>query len=962
MISELIRSWIKKNCSRWLHDEGGFKVEFGITGTVTLSNLHMRTEELNILQLPLECKHLFIERIHFDIPLSGGILGKLLIEAGGIYMVASTQQGGSKVTPDPLTSRLALQALVHLCSMTMARLFTELWAPKNSASTLLGTSAMLGLKAMKVARGVSAGVALRTFVSILQAAKISLKNIHIRVEDKGEAGPRSLQWEGLPMATGILVSTLEIRKSDQPADSKFPELPEWDVEKAEGTAAIDCTFTTKGLTIYWEDLEQKEGMHLKVLQELPLNEALAELRKPFSRERNSSSVVEDGGDDRATSSIGNCVIDDSMICLLENVEISLRVYVQVNMGVSMSAELFSLPWRIVALRAQLLAPVINLSITEEQIKITLRIMALIQGYVRTLQKGAMLPSRSGKSFRNIARERWAMIRAAIDRDAMRRCVYDDKSLTSAQVWRGFFRIWRLAARYMGIRRILRATRSGYMSLHTFTDSAGLKHVRFFEGNVGQMKGCGAIPVLEEGIYDHEELISKEDQEAAREILRKHLQNTITEHDEGNNISLNVQRALYAMQLHLDSVMPPRVTAACRLLEHMRHGVANTLNTRAANLFPFLGCLLVMVADVTGIRPIIANAGLDAYCDIQLTADNAPSQNKTTDIATFHAKELRATWGQILPLACPVSAEDGPNFTLKISCMDKGMVMDHNIGSGTLLREAVTAQPNEILEHNLELSTSSSGSSASSNATGGGNTRIRLFTVWIPEGCEGSTASKAKDDLVNLIHKISKDTLHPHQQQQQHIIRSQWDLWSIPEADLCVDIGMLKIIISTTVRRSSASLQMEDVRMIDLEPAVIMQMHQASLYTHAGASSDSALHDGRIWTTSTAQLDLLRLLVLPRPASAGLTASPLDVKLGPLTLSSDFSPDAIRNALSTIGRDKLSKMKPHDVLIFLATNTAMRLGIEFGTYRALLSSMGKIFPEVFPIFLHSNTLKITSKVS
>ena len=126
MISELIRSWIKKNCSRWLHDEGGFKVEFGITGTVTLSNLHMRTEELNILQLPLECKHLFIERIHFDIPLSGGILGKLLIEAGGIYMVASTQQGGSKVTPDPLTSRLALQALVHLCSMTMARLFTEL--------------------------------------------------------------------------------------------------------------------------------------------------------------------------------------------------------------------------------------------------------------------------------------------------------------------------------------------------------------------------------------------------------------------------------------------------------------------------------------------------------------------------------------------------------------------------------------------------------------------------------------------------------------------------------------------------------------------------------------------------------------------------------------------------------------------------------------------------------------------
>ena len=40
-----------------------------------------------------------------------------------------------------------------------------------------------------------------------------------------------------------------------------------------------------------------------------------------------------------------------MVCLLENVELSLRLYLQVNMGTSVSAELYSFPWRIVALRA-----------------------------------------------------------------------------------------------------------------------------------------------------------------------------------------------------------------------------------------------------------------------------------------------------------------------------------------------------------------------------------------------------------------------------------------------------------------------------------------------------------------------------------------------------------------------------------------------------------------------------------
>ena len=182
---------------------------------------------------------------------------------------------------------------------------------------------------------------------------------------------------------------------------------------------------------------------------------------------------------------------------------------------------------------------------------------------------------------------------------------------------------------------------------------------------------------------------------------------------------------------------------------------------------------------------------------------------------------------------------------------------------------------------------------------------------------GTEASKAKEDLLTVVNKIAAETTPD---EQQTATRSRWDFWSTPEADLCVDIGLLKVVLSSTVRTGES---------VALDPALDVQMHQMSMYATAGPSKDADIHAGNIWLTWTAQFDLLRLLLLPRPASAGLTASPLDVKLGPLTLSTDLSPDAIRDALSRIDRDSYSKMKPHDVLAYLAANTPMRVGGECG---------------------------------
>ena len=77
------------------------------------------------------------------------------------------------------------------------------------------------MKATKVAKGLG-GRGPRSIMSITRDAKVSLKHVHIRMEDTGVPGPNSLAWEAPAIATGLIVGSLEIRKSDQPADSSFP--------------------------------------------------------------------------------------------------------------------------------------------------------------------------------------------------------------------------------------------------------------------------------------------------------------------------------------------------------------------------------------------------------------------------------------------------------------------------------------------------------------------------------------------------------------------------------------------------------------------------------------------------------------------------------------------------------------------------------------------------------------------
>ena len=78
------------------------KVEFGITGTVTLSNLRRAKAGSASAAARMQTS---VHRTHPLRYSRRGTLGRLLVEASGIYMVVNTQPGGYALF-DPRKSRL----------------------------------------------------------------------------------------------------------------------------------------------------------------------------------------------------------------------------------------------------------------------------------------------------------------------------------------------------------------------------------------------------------------------------------------------------------------------------------------------------------------------------------------------------------------------------------------------------------------------------------------------------------------------------------------------------------------------------------------------------------------------------------------------------------------------------------------------------------------------------------------
>ena len=69
MLSSFAESFIQRLCGRYLKNFNTNNVNISLTGTITLTNIELNTNELDEFQLPYEVKHAFIGSLIIDLPI-----------------------------------------------------------------------------------------------------------------------------------------------------------------------------------------------------------------------------------------------------------------------------------------------------------------------------------------------------------------------------------------------------------------------------------------------------------------------------------------------------------------------------------------------------------------------------------------------------------------------------------------------------------------------------------------------------------------------------------------------------------------------------------------------------------------------------------------------------------------------------------------------------------------------------
>jgi hypothetical protein len=279
-----------------------------------------------------------------------------------------------------------------------------------------------------------------------------------------------------------------------------------------------------------------------------------------------------------------------------------------------------------------------------------------------------------------ARLRWNMIRDTIKQDFYQY----GASLESGSIrWRLWFEQWRLLARYVAIREIM------------------IYHLGY-EPEVNELSDIPASSFAECLIDDHAKVVrpSSErsriddedingDKEAARknrmkpsyryrgrgmipskhmksaELLLRNLTRQVGPFNEENprflvnslGLSASVIRALYTLQLEIETILPLRVCARARiwaedkvrkLMQSPNPNVSKAMDESAAPAVT----LLLAVVDGTGFRASFGMSTVDAYCTIQASGypsiGTLYSESKSSPIGQGSDTAL-ISWGQVFSI-------------------------------------------------------------------------------------------------------------------------------------------------------------------------------------------------------------------------------------------------------------------------------------------------------------------------
>eukprot|EP01035_Chromulina_nebulosa_P020839 gene20839-27007_t len=236
---------------------------------------------------------------------------------------------------------------------------------------------------------------------------------------------------------------------------------------------------------------------------------------------------------------------------------------------------------------------IDVTLNDELLAYATNVIDTLYGYARRLQlnsRGKLcqaLTTTNDIDTKRRAKLRWRMIRDSIRQDMWRH----SRLLTDGSIrWRLWFEQWRLASRYIALREIL------------------MYHVGF-------------EPKIEKSVH----ILDKKSQ-----LIGFNLPNAEASIDP---LALSIQavRALYSLQLELDSILPMKISALGRIWadERYRFQIANGLN----NLVDKKIDISIGLVDGLNFHGTFGSSKVEAYCTIQLIGWDSESNAFYTELVS-----------------------------------------------------------------------------------------------------------------------------------------------------------------------------------------------------------------------------------------------------------------------------------------------------------------------------------------
>jgi hypothetical protein len=228
MFSSIAESFIQKFCGRYLKNFSSDNISIGVTGTITISNVQLRTEELGNFQLPYRPTKVFIGTLYADLPVVSG--GNFDIRISDVLAVVE-KNGDSLESLHPFLIQKAVQMWVGAFYFTLAN------------------------AEFRTSTGVSSGE-IEYAQKLLDRLCVTVENVHLRLEEIFTAhiacpiGKETI-------CLGAVLSKAELRPptsqeiyQDQQAQEAGGKECVWNTNSSRSTLVMNKYFRCDGLSVY----------------------------------------------------------------------------------------------------------------------------------------------------------------------------------------------------------------------------------------------------------------------------------------------------------------------------------------------------------------------------------------------------------------------------------------------------------------------------------------------------------------------------------------------------------------------------------------------------------------------------------------------------------------------------------------------------------------------------------------